>query len=329
MLVTYGEPPTPSFAAHLVYSWRILLGLTRTIADIPKPLLPVIALARARTRNRAWTAEAYGSPLEELTRRQAQRLQPALAGGGGEERWETRVAYEFREPLLRQVLEGLPADDEVTVVPMYATDSAFTHALSRDACAAHLVSRPRRGRVSVLTHLDPEVLGEACARHVLDLTAGDARWRGTDTALLLAAHGTLLEPKRPVDTGLAATTTLIEAIRRRLASCFGLIVPGWLNHVRGGRWTEPSVEEALGQVVEAGFSRVVYFPYGFLADNAESQLEGRVALRSQPGLEALHLPCLNDSPLLIDALAARVGQARSSSRATSISSSFTTWPMPG
>ena len=52
VLVTYGEPPTPAFAGHLAYSWRILLGLTRTIADIPRPLLPLIALARARTRNR-------------------------------------------------------------------------------------------------------------------------------------------------------------------------------------------------------------------------------------------------------------------------------------
>jgi len=52
--------------------------------------------------------------------------------------------------------------------------------------------------------------------------------------------------------------------------------------------------------------RAVYFPYGFLADNAESQLEGRVALRALPGIESLHLPCLNDSPLLVEALARQV-----------------------
>ena len=48
VLVTYGEPTTASFSEQLVYSWRILVGLTRTVAPIPRPLLPVIALlARA------------------------------------------------------------------------------------------------------------------------------------------------------------------------------------------------------------------------------------------------------------------------------------------
>ena len=53
VLVTYGEPTTASFSEQLVYSWRILLGLTRTVAPIPRPLLPVIALSRARGRNAA------------------------------------------------------------------------------------------------------------------------------------------------------------------------------------------------------------------------------------------------------------------------------------
>jgi protoheme ferro-lyase len=56
-------------------------------------------------------------------------------------------------------------------------------------------------------------------------------------------------------------------------------------------------------VAGAGFRRVVYFPFGFSADNAESQLEGRVWLRTQPGLEAVHLPCLNASPELAAAQA--------------------------
>ncbi|MBP1636452.1 MAG: putative ferrochelatase [Acidobacteria bacterium] len=306
VLVTYGEPPTPAFAAHLAYSWRILLGLTRTIADIPRPLLPVIALARARTRNRTWRAEGYGSPLEALTCRQAELLQRALASAEGAARWRTHVAYEFRDPLLPAVLDAIPDGEDVTVVPMYATDSAFTHALSRDTAAAHVAARPRPGRVAVLTHLDADVLGEVCARYVLELVSRDPRWRGARTALVLAAHGTLLQPARPVETGLAATEALMASIRDRLSSCFGLVVHGWLNHSRGGRWTEPPIEEALRRVAGAGMERAVYFPYGFLADNAESQLEGRVALRALPGIESLHLPCLNDSPLLVEALARQV-----------------------
>ena len=59
-----------------------------------------------------------------------------------------------------------------------------------------------------------------------------------------------------------------------------------------------------------GFRKLVYFPYGFLADNAESQLEGKVLLEARPELERVeHLPCLNASPGLADALAGAVRRA--------------------
>jgi protoheme ferro-lyase len=59
-------------------------------------------------------------------------------------------------------------------------------------------------------------------------------------------------------------------------------------------------------VSAAGFTRAVYFPYGFLADNAETQLEGRIALRDRPEIEAWHLPCLNADARLMGTLAGLV-----------------------
>ena len=132
VLVTYGEPPTPAFVDQLVYSWRILLGLTRTVAPIPLPVLPIIALSRGRGRQRLWTDEGYASPLEPITERQAVGLRRALLGEDQAGGWQVHVAYEFRRPLLGDVLRTLPADDAVWVAPLYAADSAFTHALSRE-----------------------------------------------------------------------------------------------------------------------------------------------------------------------------------------------------
>jgi hypothetical protein len=65
-----------------------------------------------------------------------------------------------------------------------------------------------------------------------------------------------------------------------------LSVNGCLNQTRGGRWTEPPIEEALAEVQARGHSRVVYYPYGVLADNAESELEGQLAMAGVPGLDA-------------------------------------------
>ena len=56
----------------------------------------------------------------------------------------------------------------------------------------------------------------------------------------------------------------------------------------------------------AGYQRVVYVPFGFYSDNAESELEGRIALRGQAWKEAVHLPCLNEDPTLAEALARRI-----------------------
>jgi protoporphyrin/coproporphyrin ferrochelatase len=301
VLVTYGEPPTASFLDQLAYSWRILLGLTRKVDAIPRPLLPVIALARARGRRQLWRRHQYASPLEPVTERQMRVMSSLLGSDAPAIRWRAHVAYEYRAPLLTDLVAALPQDEPVCVVPMYAAESAFTHALSREAVA----SRP--GPVYVLDALSPEALADASAAHVLSMTA-EGGWSGPDVALVLAAHGTVLDPPKPIDTGRKSTEALCSAIASRLSSHFGLVVNGWLNHTRGGRWTEPPIEAALARVQAAGFSRVVYFPYGFLADNAESELEGRIALSSVADLEARHLPCLNDSPELMAILAEQIRQ---------------------
>ena len=300
VLVTYGEPPTPSFLDQLGYSWRILVGLTRKVDAIPKPLLPVIALARARGRRQLWRQHGYGSPLEPITERQAAALAEVLARVEPGALWKVHVAYEYRHPLVAETVQRLPRDEPVWVVPLYAADSAFTHQLTREAAQA------RVGPVYVLGALAPHLLGEASAAHVLQHTASEPGWQGEDVALVLAAHGTVLDPPKPIDTGREATEALCAVIRARLERRFGLVVNGWLNHTRGGRWTEPPVDQALARVAAAGFRRVVYFPYGFLGDNAESQLEGRVALENAPSLEARHLPCLNEAPGLLDLLVRQV-----------------------
>lgn len=295
VLLTYGEPPTPRFVDQLVYSWRILLGLTRSVASIPAPLLPIIAVSRARLRNRMWRDERYGSPLEAITRTQAERLATELSTRPGAP-WRVHVAYEFRRPLLLETLGALPADEEVLVAPMYAADSAFTHELSRTTIAAWAAARPpRMAPIRVLGPIDERQLIDASVQHIEHELEARGIAAGHDWALVLAAHGTLLEPPKPIRTGRVETERLAAGILERLGARFGMSIQGWLNHVYGGRWTEPAIEDALKRVSEAGYRKVIYYPFGFLADNAESELEGRMFLRARPELEAAHLPCVNGS----------------------------------
>ena len=303
VLLTYGEPPTPAFLPQLRYSWRILLGLTRSVAPIPLALIPMIAVMRGRARWRLWTEEKYGSPLEPLTREQAVGLQALLNRREGAERWRVHLGYEFRDPLLLDRLAMLPPDDPVDVVPMYVADSAFTHQLARDTIARWTARAAKRsGPIRIRPALDESAVIAASVAHVRrEIAARGAG--GPGWALVLAAHGTLLEPQKPIETGRIATERIAAGIAERLRDRFDRIQLGWLNHVYGGRWTEPAADVALRELSQSGVKKVVYFPFGFLADNAESELEGRVALRAVPEMEAFHLPCLNTAAELIGAIA--------------------------
>ena len=314
ILITYGEPPSPDFGAQLKYSWRILLGLTRTVAPIPKPVLPIIALSRARSRRRLWRQERYGSPLEAITHAQAGHLRSSLAALDPATDWRVHVAYEFRDPLLTDILDAIPGGEPADIVPMYVADSSFTHGISRMTLRDW--ERRRGARAAPVRVVAPIGEGDFAAISA-DFVARQLDARaigGPDWALVLAAHGTLLEPRRGVDTGRGATECICAGVSQRLAGRFGLVVNGWLNHKFGGRWTEPPIDDALAQVAKAGFRRVVYFPYGFSADNAESQLEGRLALRLQPQLEAVHLPCINDDATLTGAIARQIAKASASNQ---------------
>lgn len=303
IVVTYGEPVTPAFVEQLVYSWRILIGLTRSVADIPAPLIPLIALSRGRGRNALWRREGYTSPLEPITIAQAEQLRSVLSAQSGDQ-WKVHVAYEFRVPLVASVVAGIPENEEIVIAPMYAADSAFTHELSRQVVSG---LKSRSAAITVLPALDVDVLAELSAKHVMAFVASDAV-PASSAALVLAAHGTLLQPAKRIETGLVATEQLCRGIQTRLSKCFGLIANGWLNHTRGGQWTEPPIEETLKRVSALGYRDVVYYPYGFLADNAESQLEGRVAAAAHPEMRVRFVPCFNESPALAAAIAGQIAK---------------------
>jgi protoheme ferro-lyase len=211
--------------------------------------------------------------------------------------------------LLPDAILATPPDVPVDVVPMCAVCSAFTHDLSRSLVRSMQAGRLKGRRIRVLPPLPEEELAMAMARHVrAELERRKIR-TGPEWALLLVAHGTLLHPPRPYETGQRATERLAGRVAEQLKSDFGSTGIAWLNHVFGGEWTRPAADEALADLVKRGVRKVVYFPFGFLADNAESELEGRQFLRGQPSLQAVHLPCLNASPKLARLIARQLAGA--------------------
>jgi protoheme ferro-lyase len=313
LVLTYGEPPEARFGPQFRYSLSILRRLTRKVAPIPRPILPLIAVLRGRTRVKTWRAENFSSPLERITEEQVASLAAVLRRRDPSREYDVRVVYEFRPPLLPEVFDGLAADppDRLLLMPMYLPDSDFTTGISQDD-----VSAWERRRGQPLTPA-PELVGEFSEDEaVVDLmvrsieeqlakagiSGDDCRGMG----LLLGAHGTLIEAPEGMNTGLESTQHFLDRLSERLAPRFAHTSVGWLNHTLGGEWTSPDLATAAAEMVARGLRRVVHYPFGFLADNAETQLEGRVILRGFDALEPLHMQCLNAWPPFVEHLAERV-----------------------
>jgi protoporphyrin/coproporphyrin ferrochelatase len=323
ILTTYGEPQRNSFAEQWMYSYRILRGLTRKIAPIPAPLLPVIATARARGRVKLWNEHEFASPLEALHLETVSALEMqirARLSPGGAHPIITH-AYEFRRPTLTEVLGQLQERgcQSAVVVPMYIADGDFTHGVTRFAIDDAIAGQPRGsrwrepGRVSLCSLTGSPVAESQLARMVAEYCLQSMQERGLETpaqdwAILLAAHGTVVSSPEGVDNGLNHFGRILIQLKRHLSPHVGLVRVGWLNHTRGGKWTTPTVGEALQFVRNRGFEQIVYFPWGFTTDNAETALEGRVALAElDPSFERVeYLPSLNAHAPFIQLIADRI-----------------------
>jgi protoheme ferro-lyase len=313
ILATYGEPQVNSFAQQWMYSYRILKGLTRKIAKIPAPLLPIIATARARGRVKLWRDNAFASPLEKLHRETVSAVRHELSRRGHEGAVVVIPAYEFRRPSLTDAIAQLDQAgcEQAIVVPMYIAEGDFTHGMTQFAIDAAFAALPKwRGNVRIAS-----LTGSAAGVRALGTTL--AEWffeslrvrghktLGEDWAVLLAAHGTVVNPPQGVDNGLAHFTDVLKHVQSAIEPRVGAVSVGWLNHTRGGVWTNPAAAAALADLRSRGFRKLVYFPWGFTTDNAETMLEGRIALRdmADPFEHVEYLECMNSYPGFVGLLA--------------------------
>jgi ferrochelatase len=322
LLLTYGEPVRNGFRDQFEYSLSILRRLTLRVAPIPRPLLPVIAFKRARRRVREWQAAGFVSPLEPITRRQAVLLADELNGRvqkdvetGRKMHWEVEPIFEFRNPMLTPRLRELKnrPPDAVFILPAYLIDSEFTDVISRADIEA---LERREGKLPYPVHYvsdlaaDPriaQIMAEFIERELERRRIAKNELK--EWGLLLGAHGTLVDPPKPYETGQKANEAVCEAVFGRIGDRFASRSIGWLNHVFGGQWTEPALDQAAETLRRGGIRNAVYFPFGFLADNAETILEGQEIL-GECGFERLvHLSCLNNDPSLIRLWADRVESA--------------------
>ncbi|PIO49094.1 MAG: ferrochelatase [[Chlorobium] sp. 445] len=315
LLVTYGEVEQLSFTHLYPNAWRILQLITSRIANLPLPLKAFIALMRTLRRRKEWKRMRYQPKLAQINRKQttalAKRLKTVKQLADCEVQFIVKDAYYFIKPYYENVLNEVEhISDGVIVVPMIPIESDFACGVACYLMLEHLGDEVFE-KVRVIKHLwNNSDFIALCVNHIFErLEARPERKKG----LALVAHGTLIkdtngeEPK--ANTGYKETIAFYErlkaAIERDQRNSFASIKLGAMNHKFGGTWMTETLGRALEEFKAEGIEEVVIFPFGFLADNSEADLEAVMEVQ-QAGYPLQYIPCLNDSPDFIDLLAGRV-----------------------
>jgi ferrochelatase len=325
LLAQLGTPDAPTAAALRRYLREFLSD--RRVIDLPRwlwlPILygPILAFRPRRSAalyRRVWTPQ--GSPLLLNTRRQADLLQERLGP-----QLQVEMGMRYGEPSLALALERLieRGAQRVLVAPMFPQSSATTVASVIDGVEVALGRLRRTGsateravrassarRVPELRALpafcaDPLYIGAlaARAREVVATHGRPDRW-------VFSFHGI---PQRYARKG-DMYPLQCAATARALAAALGLRADRWhlCYQSRFGPepWLRPYTDEVLMELGRMGVGTVYAVCPGFVADCLETIDEiGEISARrfQEAGGGRLRLvPCLNDHPAWIEALAGLV-----------------------
>jgi len=293
LLVNLGTPAAPTTAAVKEYLAEFLSD--PRVVPLPRwlwlPVLRRLVLPRRAPQSAEKYAQIWlpeGSPLAVYTARMAK----ALA-----ERLRLPVAYAMRygEPGIAATLARLAEPLVVPLYPQYAQSTT----------GSVLAELPPGTQAVREFHSHPAYI-EALAASVGHYWSGHAR----APMLLMSFHGL---PKR----GAGDYEAQCRETARLLARALELNDAGWRVTFQSrfgyARWLEPATEPTLIELARAGVRRVDVVCPGFPADCLETLEEIGLRAREryrEAGGETLGLiPCLNDAPEWIAALAAISGRA--------------------
>jgi ferrochelatase len=309
LLVQLGTPEAPQPAAVRRYLAQFLSD--PRVVEIPaavwKPILHGVILRTrpaqsARKYASIWTAQ--GSPLMVNTVAQTRLLGECFAQEG--RHVELAFAMRYGEPSIPSVLRALRERNlrRLLVIPLYPQYSASTTATAIDAVAAELAGWRNQPELRTVRdfHRD-EGWVDALAGHIR------AHWEreGPPDRLLMSFHGI---PKRSIEAGDPYQRECL-ASAELLATRLGLRPTDWSASFqsRFGRaeWLQPYTDVTLRELGRAGLGRVDVVCPGFVSDCLETleeiAMEGRETFQASGGKAFRYIPCLNDSPAFVQALA--------------------------
>ena len=309
VLVNLGTPDAPTAAAVRPYLKQFLSD--PRVVEIPKAvwwfilngvILPFRSGKSAHKYASIWTKE--GSPLLVHTTRQAMLLRGALGERGHQV--EVVAAMRYGNPSLPSVLDKLRAEgcERVLVLPAYPQYSGTTTASTFDAVFSHYARVRNVPELRMVRHYhdDPgyiEALRQSVQKH----------WEahGRPEKLVMSFHGV---PKRTLMLGDPYHCECHKTARL-LATALGLSPQQYLvtfqSRFGKAEWLQPYTAPTLQKLAKEGVKRVDVMCPGFTSDCLETleeiDMEVRRDFLTAGGADYHYIPCLNEAPAWIAAMA--------------------------
>jgi ferrochelatase len=305
-----GTPSAPTAPALRTYLAEFL-GDSRVV-EIPKPIWWLILhgiILRVRPAKSAakyasiWTEQ--GSPLKAFTELQAQSLDAAMQQRGHSV--SVRYAMRYGQPSVAAQLSALKAEgvQRVLIVPAYPQYSGTTTASVFDAVYRWGLKTRLIPEMRFVNryHDDPRYI------HALAQTVRQ-HWakNGQAEQLVMSFHGV---PERTLQLGDPYHCECMKT-GRLLAEALGLSKDQYKltfqSRFGKAKWLEPYTEPTLVAMAGQGVKKVDVICPGFTSDCLETleeiQQEAQEAFIHAGGESFSYVPCLNNHPVWIEALAA-------------------------
>ena len=309
LLCNLGTPDEPTAAATRRYLAEFLSD--PRVVEIPpaawKPILHGVILRTRPAKSAAkyqqiWLPE--GSPLMVWSRKQSTMLRGYLGERGHSV--SVRLAMRYGNPSIASQLDELKARGctRILVVPLYPQYSGTTTASVIDAVGAWArgVRHVPELRFVNRFHDDPGYI-----RALTRVMHQHWQAHGRPDKLVMSFHGV---PERTLTLGDPYHCECLKTARllaERLALKDGEWVVSFQSRFGKAKWLEPATQTVLEQLGRAGTPRVDVVCPGFVADCLETleeiAMEGRDAFKAAGGQEFHYVPCLNDNPTWLAALA--------------------------
>jgi ferrochelatase len=309
VLVNLGSPDAPTTPALRRYLKQFLSD--PRMVEIPRALwwlilhgviLPFRPSKSAAKYASIWTQE--GSPLLVHTQKQAKLLRGFL----GERGHDVLVTYAMRygKPALPEVLDKVKAEgcDRILILPAYPQYSATTTASIFDAVFKHYARVRNVPELRFVKHYhDQEVYLQALKKSVFSY------WNthGRPDKLVMSFHGV---PKRTLLLGdpyhcECHKTARLLAAQLQLSEDQYLVT--FQSRFGRAEWLQPYTAPTLEKLAKEGAKRVDVLCPGFTSDCLETleeiAMEAKRDFLTAGGKEFHYIPCLNESPDWIAALA--------------------------